>query len=44
MAEVRVRDPDVHDTKTVDDRGRVYVGNDLKGEEVRVVVERVEDE
>lgn len=43
MAEVTITNPEVHDTKKVDDRGRVYVGKELVGETVRVTVEKVDD-
>ena len=42
MAKVISEDPEVHDKKKVDDRGRVYVGKGLAGKNVRIIVE-VED-
>ena len=43
MATVTTEDPDMHSVKTVDDRGRVYVGKEFVGKDVRVTLE-VEEE
>ena len=40
---VTVEDPDLVETKTVDGEGRLYLGRDYGGEDVRIVVERVAD-
>jgi len=42
MAQVTVENPYIHQKKKVDDRGRVYVANELCGEKVRITVEVVE--
>ena len=44
MAEVKVENPELHDEKTVDNRGRVYVGKEFAGKDVRIIVEVVDDE
>jgi len=42
--EVTIKDAESLDTYTVDDRGRVTIGNDYKGEQVRVAFAVVDNE
>ncbi|MDY6776443.1 MAG: hypothetical protein SV253_10315 [Halobacteria archaeon] len=44
MAEVRIQNPDIHEEKTADGKGRVYLGKDYENRKVRIVVEVVDDE
>jgi len=39
MVEVTIEDPMLHQTRKVDDRGRVYVGKEYSGEELTVIVD-----
>lgn len=41
---VTVENPEYVQTKSVDNAGRLYLGKDYAGAEVRVVVERIEDD
>jgi len=43
MAEVRIQNPDIHEEKTADGKGRVYLGKDYENKKVRIVVEAVEE-
>lgn len=40
--EVKTDNPEMVETKTVDGQGRLYLGRHLAGEDVRVVVERMD--
>jgi hypothetical protein len=44
MAKIVIEKPELHETKTVDQQGRVYLGRDLAGRDVEIVVEVVDDE
>jgi len=44
MATITIDDPDTVSTKKVDGQGRVYVGRDFRGRDVRVVVEVIDDD
>lgn len=44
MSEIRVEDPDLYTKKDVDNSGRVYLGKEWAGREVKIVVELVDDD
>jgi len=43
MATVTIDDPEMVVTKKIDQSGKAYVTNSLADEEVRIVVERIEE-
>lgn len=43
MAQVTATNPVRVETKKVDGSGKVYVGNDLSGEQVEIIVSRTEE-
>lgn len=44
MTEVTVRDPSMVVQKNVKDDGRIYLGTDLKGKRVEIVVSEIEQD
>lgn len=44
MAEIRIEDPEIYDSKTIDSQGRLYIGREYAGKRVKIVVEEVEDD
>jgi hypothetical protein len=43
MAKIVVEKPDLHETKSVDKQGRVYLGTDFAEKDVEIVVEVVDE-
>jgi hypothetical protein len=43
MAQIRIEDPELYTTKTVDDSGRIYLGKEYSNKQVKIAIERVDD-
>lgn len=43
MAQLIIENPEMYETVEVSDNGRVYLGKDWAGENIKIAVERVDD-
>lgn len=44
MSEIRIDDPEIHGKKSVDSNGRVYLGQEYAGRDIRLTVELLDGE